>query len=296
MFRSIFAASLVILAMLIAAGCSDDNECPNCPTNVDTVTVTETVTDTLPVTSAKVLVSGYCRIEDGILDPWIEIYSVDSDLPQVDSIRCAGELVPIEMDYDSGTPNVQLDDELPGDTWESGDVFEVVVYTPEGNGTCNLTMLDYDTDAPVIIDWPVSYPYDTVEVSTEIVVSWSPVADADWYNYSLGHQYDSAGQRQSTYTRGYTSGTSFTIPANDNGFDGYWSISVYSISGPYPEDADGNFAGSDAVKGVLLSYSYEDLNIYVGTGNPGPWTVSKAVVPDDAQGQIVEILKGFRDK
>ena len=43
-----FGLGLMMLALLIAFGCSSDEDCPTCPSgDVDTVTITETITDTV---------------------------------------------------------------------------------------------------------------------------------------------------------------------------------------------------------------------------------------------------------
>ena len=299
MLRLIFATSLVIAAVLIAAGCGDD-DCASCPSNVDTVTMTETITDTITVTDSvpydgpKVLVSGFFRVEDNLLDPWLEIISTDGNMPVVDSVVGAGEVMPSRIVYSNGTPYIQLDDRLSGNTWESGDTLEITVYTPQGSATCNARCLDKDADAPVFIDWSDTYPHDTVDIDDEIVVQWQTVQGADWYNYYWSHQYDSAGQRRSHFTWGYTSDTSVTIDNDDNGFNGYWDFYLYPIAGPHPEDAEGNFVGSPGIRGVLLSYTYGDLTIYVGTGDPGDWAVSMPTTGVDPQDQMKDLLSSLK--
>ena len=169
----------------------------------------------------------------------------------------------------------------------SGDTVDLKIYTPNGVTEGSVVVLDDQNDDPVIYDWLVDFPYDTVAQSTEITVAWAPVANAEYYaiDWRFYHNHDGVAQNiDTTYT--VSTDTSFTVPASLLGYDGRLYIDVYAISGPDFTD-NGNLTGG-VIKGRFNSIANGYFRIYIGTGDPYP--------PTFVGSQDEEIIhKSFKD-
>ena len=287
MLRGMFGLGLMIVAMLLAPGCGDGDDCPACPTDVDTVTLTETVNDTVTINDTvaidtrKIIITGEAYTDSGDVRFWCEINNPDGRMPQLDSLTLGGvkaeNLIP---NYNGGAISLYTQDEIPEMGTSSGDLLEIIAYTPFGNGTCPLTVLDIWDDSCEFIAWEPEWPYDTVALSEEIVIDWYPKANADWYAYRLFHYYDSSGSRFSA-TEYWTFDTTLTIASENNGYNGYWEIYLFAVSGPTPDDVGGNFTGCDAINGRFLSLVESEITIFVGNGdNTPPPTLTKINAPE----------------
>lgn len=246
--------SLILVLLFAFVGCSDDDECASCPGMTQ-----------------KAVAIGDLELDDGLYF-WANIIGVDGKVPDVDSVRVAGELAETYTGFNEGGPGVYVQYEeyeggpmKPASTYANGDLVLVEIFTPSGVSTCSEKVLDYDLSRPVPIDWSYNYPYDTVDIGTELTVSWNTVEYADWYAVEAEYDYDSSGIQNETRSYFNTTGTTVTIPAASVGFNGRYYMRIRPITGPLPDDAQGNITGG-VVRGVIGSSSYRSFNIYVGTG------------------------------
>ncbi|MCD6249252.1 MAG: hypothetical protein J7J98_02815 [candidate division Zixibacteria bacterium] len=256
MKRHILVAMTFCLALILVVGCSDDDECPTCPAFVQ-----------------KLIVYGQTTVDGSDLYLYTYVFDVDGDVPEVDSVKIDGNLCQTQTAYEA-VPIFVAGHEGPAGSLASGDNVSITIYAPTGSGTATVKLLDDDNDAPVGFNHPTDSPYDTVAIGDSIVVSWSPVANADWYGVYRSYSYDSSGTHAYWSEQTWQTTTSITVPASSVSYNGYYYFSVMPSTGPRPDQA-GNVSGS-VVKGTINSMSDESLNVYVGTGDayPGP-TVSQ---------------------
>ncbi|UCD64719.1 MAG: hypothetical protein JSW34_04595 [Candidatus Zixiibacteriota bacterium] len=247
-FLLIFGAGL---ALVLTTGCGDD-DCPNCPQDVDTVTV------------QKLRATGQVRQAYGNLYFEGSVRGPVNTVPEVDSVKIDGDKVDMELVVDRySTSDIfwDLNYFAAESGLSSGDSVDVSVYTPFGVGICRVEVLDRDDDAVSFVDWQTSPPYDTVDAGSEIEVAWNHVERADWYLYLLSSLNDQFMVRDEVH--GYQTDTILTISAEDNALGGNWVIAVSAMSGPYPEDGEGNFMENDVVDGSICGCSNSILFIVV---------------------------------
>jgi len=248
--RGKLAIILLMMTLLFSGGCGEENDCVTCPP--------------IPVID-KLAVTGLALLRGHNLTFDCEIVSLEGEtLPEVDSVTVAGRLVDIQPWYLPVYPAVYGHVYFSDPSLSSGAVIDVIVYCAQDSGVCQVTLLDFYDDA-------VEFPeYDTVELNTPFVVSWLSVVNADAYTYEITHAYDSAGYRVNEYT-GYQADTSMSMSAQENGFDGIWTVEVAAVSEPDTSGWTGGFQGSEVITGnVICRTGLVKVEIFVGTGDPDP--------------------------
>ena len=257
MKKLLLISSLVAVLMLLAAGCSDDDECPTCPQFVQ-----------------KALMMAEIETYDGEIQMWGSIFGLNGRLPDIDSVKLEGMDVEMHAAMDAGASYYYLQYNAGGEfskpsDWASGDTVLVEVFTPDGKCESRCTLLDSEEDEPEIIGWSSNYPYDTVEVNTSITIDWHPIDGADYYYLSVNYEYDSAGTYEHTSHWVEIHDTTYTIPASDLDYNGRLYMDLGPVSGPSMTSSAGNITGG-FVKGWVVSTTYDYFTIYVGTGDPYP--------------------------
>ncbi len=253
MKKIILTISLVVIALLIFAGCSDDDDCTTCPEMTQ-----------------RAIMMGWMDLDEGYLGFWGYIVGVTGAIPDVDSVRVDGNLAEMETGYGEGGVGIWVQWEesgydKSGAEYVSGDTVYVEIFTPYGKCECREKVLDDYYDDPVVLDWAVNYPYDTVAINTAITVEWEPIEHADWYGVELEYDYYTGGVYDERITVFYTTNESFTIAASDVEYDGRYYIRIRPCTGPYPDADNGNIIGG-VIEGSIGSSTYESFRIYVGTG------------------------------
>ena len=260
MSRHVLLIFIAAVAVLLMFGCSDD-DCPNCPSNVDTITVD----------LQYVKVTGSITLNSNRLSFYGSVQGLDGSLPDVDSVTVQGSPADLEMEIGPSDSYWRLSYGTDPEGFESGDTVEVIVYTPRGNGTCRVELLHLRSDTVQIVSHSTTSPYDTVDIDTDIEIVWNSVPGADWYSCELWLYFIDAGYVEFDWVsnRG-TQDTTMVISAADNGIEGEWWIDVMAVTGPYPEDEEGNFIDPGVVDGAIRSYTYAWVAIVVGGGtSPG---------------------------
>ncbi len=255
MKRLILIALAAILVAVIVAGCGEDDECPTCPTSSQLGTML-----------------GQVVIDEGQIEMYGQVVGLDNKMLPLDSVTFDGYQVEVDaigegwLAYWIGTSQP---DELTG--YQSGDTADIRIYTPYGACTCAPVLLDEDQDIPAVEQWGLNYPnYDTVDVQTEITVTWHPVENADWYLFLTGYEYDSLGltEAESEYFMG-TTDTTITRPGSAIPYDGRLYVAVAAVTGPTLDATTGNIQCS-IIGGSIHSLTHESFTIYVGTGESNP--------------------------
>ncbi|MEW6411985.1 MAG: hypothetical protein AB1483_05860 [Candidatus Zixiibacteriota bacterium] len=295
MLRSGIVIGLVALAMFIAAGCGDD-DCPSCPTNVDTLTVTDTVEvpQEFPAyVSAYLQLDPYAYFNADILgnggaNPWADSFAVgETVVSYIDASYWWHEAEPyfwIEWEEGGTAPYM----------YESGDLAAVTIWGNDGmSSTASVVILDYDADASVIM---VPSLYDTsVYYGNDMEFAWSRVENAEWYGVELNYRVDTSGTGQFRWYNVYTYTYDTTMIVQDT-MMGYPvdRVHIYALptTGPDPESYTGNWEG-DYATGKLYSISYYAYAV-VYFENEGP-TYKAAVdrsaeIPAKSPGEIIEAV------
>ncbi|MCP4570035.1 MAG: hypothetical protein GY841_20840 [FCB group bacterium] len=270
--------ALLVLGMILVAasmafiGCSDDEDCPTCVT-----------------TAQKAVMFGGGQLDDGELEFYCYLIGIDGLIPDIDSVKVDGQKADMESGYGEGGGMVWAEYEGPAGGLDSGDDITVVVYTPTGTSSVTFTLLEDEVDDAQAIGWEMDYPYDTVALDQSIEITWNSIPNADWYFFDYDYSFDSAG---TNVYRGnkeiYMTDTTFTIPASETGYNGYYYIDITAVAGPSPDASTGNVTG-DVVKGMVISTCYNSFQIYLGTGDA--WPVAAAPNPmENDKLRAVEVL------
>lgn len=281
MKKLLIVGLIVVLFVLALSGCSDDTDCPTCPQFTQ-----------------EGIALFYAYVYDNELNCFGMMYGLDGNFISLDSVIVDTFKMEIEQSFGEGMATYcSLEDggfmgasKSPIDfssAAASGDTVDLKIYTPNGVTESSVAVLDDQNDIPVIYNWPVDYPYDTVAQSTEITVAWAPVANAEYYavDWRFYHNHDGVPQNLDT-TIAVSTDTSFVIPASLLGYDGRIYIDVYAINGPDLTDS-GNLTGG-VLKGRFNSITGEYFRIYIGTGDPYPPTTI-----DLSEKEIIH--KSFKD-
>ena len=272
MKKLLFLLGLTVVVLIIAAGCGDD-DCPTCPSNVDTVTVVEP--------------GGYLLWLDGyvLLNPSTE-FELDGlanggAIANIDSFAVGDSVstaIFMSFWWHSGDPYYYMfwdEDETAPYMYERGDLATVTVWGDNRSSSATVSMLSWTEDATEIL---VPDGSDTiVDPSNDMEFTWSRVAGSEWYGVELSYTLDSGGVDYFYRNHfDYTLDTSYTVPSTLSGFDVvecyFW---VIPVTGPDPESGNGNWVGN-YVAGKLFSLGGEDgaRVAFVGGG------VSKPIVQD----------------
>ena len=298
MFKSILIIGLTLLTLALWAGCGGDDDCPACPSGVDTVTITETVTDTVEI-EFLAWTDAYIQ-----LDPYFcltaTIYTNSGANPNPDSMMVGDSVfTDFYIDYfmHEGDPYYELDECEDGvdPTYQSGDLATVTIWGSNRSSSATVVALDYWDDEAVITD-----PDDgdtAVQYGNTVTCAWSEVDNAEWYGIEVSYGLDSAGQTAWRYVYDFTYDTVYTIP--DTAF-GYPVEEAYlyavPVTGPDPESGLTNWDG-DFTAGKLYSIGgYASADVYF-TGGPATKAVVETVTPrtEKTAREIVEnVNKHFR--
>jgi len=245
-----------IVVVLLITGCGDEDKCPVCPSEAP---------------ADRILVSGQVTfLQDLRLSLSAEIISTVGSLrPQIDSMTVMGQPVGLTMEYIQDPPLLYARALIEEPSGAAGDTISVHAYTPFGLSSNRLVLFDGRTDTLCFPGWADGYPWDTVDIGAEVEVAWNSLPAAHGYRYSVQHVYDSTGWNVTSYD-GYVEDTVLTITAEENGYNGWWSVYVYAANGLSPDGGTPNVSGSSAVKWKLVSITPgKELTIYVGTGEAG---------------------------
>lgn len=236
--------TFLILGLLI--GCSDDNECTTCPDTQEGVAIF------------------YAGVYNGDLDCFGIVYGIDARFVDIDSAFIGTHELMYEQYFGEGMATYCTLDENSNIPASSGQNYTIKLYTAGGTSQGSISLLDNNLDKPVIAEWAMDYPYDSVAINTEIVVTWAEVAQADFYTIDWRYEYTDGTYHEidSTFI---TDDTTITIPASILNYDGRIYFDIYSVKGPEFNDA-GNLNGP--IKGRIISSAYEYFRVYIGNGNP----------------------------
>ncbi|MFH1373057.1 MAG: hypothetical protein ABII79_04605 [bacterium] len=252
MKRLILMGLAAVLAVLLIAGCGDDDECPACPTFEQL---------------------GTMLARAGIIGDTIEfggqLIGVDNKMLQLDSVTLDGyqaDIYPLANGMMGYWFEVLRSAALTG--YQSGDTADIRIYTPHDVCTCEPVLLNVMADVPFVLDWSMNYPdCDTVDIATEITVDWHTVGNADWYVFYTLYMYDSLGitNVESDYFVG-TTDTTITRPGSAIAYNGLLYIKVIAMTGPMFDATTGNVS-CEIVGGSIHSMAvHEGFYIAVGTG------------------------------
>lgn len=271
MKKYLLLGCLALAVLVMAIGCSDDDECPNCPE------VTQ-----------QMVAYGYMQLYDGSLSMYCSVVGLDGLLPDVDSVKVGTELAEMEPYFGMGGGVYEVYYSEDGDmmsktAWSGGDVVPVTIYTPSGTAQASPVVLEYREDFPHVIGWDTAYPYtDTLALNEAFTLDWHPVELADYYMVTLDYSKDSAGVHVYTYETFVVEDTTYTHAAGLTPYNGYIYVDVYAITGPNYMTSTGNITGAVA-DGLIASLAYEYFTIYIGTGDPYP---SPDITEDPAERQV----------
>jgi hypothetical protein len=265
---------LLLFMSIVFLGCGGDDDCPACPQDVKNAIMFAQVY----LTSGNLMLYGQISCED-------------ATMPDVDSVKLEGNDVLLTETFGTGFVGVSFSGAYPSGDLASGDTVRIDVFTPHGNSVCELPLLAYSQDVPIIIDWTMDYPYDTVARNTAIEINWYDVQDAEWYAVSTTY-YFGLGPESSKYSRFYTTDTTFTIPAGETSMNGGYNIYIYAVTGSTPDVKGGNVIGN-YVKGVINSSISASFSIIVGDGL-GP-LLSKPGA-DRSEPDFIELYRELRNQ
>ncbi len=230
---------IIVIAGFIFYGCSED-DCPDCPS-----------------VSQEAFMIGEAQLDGAELEFYGMIFGIDGTMPSIDSVKVEGKLAESTNDYGEFGYGVYVEyDSARGDL-VSGDTITVAIYTPGGICYCSVKVLDEDLDEPVIIDWSLSWPYDTIDVNDPLEIDWHPVGNADWYMVKARYNLSSAPDQDTTYFL-----TDTTVTITNTAHEGEYWLSVYAMTGPTPNTPGGNITGG-IVKGYILSSEGDYFDVYI---------------------------------
>ena len=261
MKRLVPLCALMLCALVIGLGCGDDET--TTITEYDTVTQVVTVIDSvLPAVVAT-----------GAISPWdgfffmSSMYYPTSARPAPDSVTVADSLCSLYEMHQMSPPgynDIYFSAEYmspqymvtPGDS-------VVINYYFEGElSTAKVKTLDPWFENPEFDTFTVP---DTVELDSAIELVWSKCTPADWYRIRVEWYPDlllRAVPEEVYYL--FTFDTTYTISGEYTADYGQYYFHITALTGPAPDNADGNITGG-IVKGTILSYTdYDYINVRVG--------------------------------
>ncbi|UCD94572.1 MAG: hypothetical protein JSU69_00540 [Candidatus Zixiibacteriota bacterium] len=265
---------LLLLASMTFMGCGDDDDCPACPQDIE-----------------NAIMFAQIYLASGSLLLYGQILCEDATMPDIDSVKLEGNDVALIEMFGTVFVGYTFSGSYLSGNLTSGDSVRIDIFTPHGNSVCELPVLAYSQDVPIIIDWTMGYPYDTVARNTDIEINWYHVVNAEWYAVSTAY-YFGLGPESSRHDRSYTTDTTFTIPASETSMNGYYSIRIYSVTGPTPDVEGGNIIGG-YVKGVVNSSMETGLPIIIGDGLGPPLSNRGA---DRSDPDFIEIYRELKNK
>lgn len=241
----------LMIAITLVIGCSDDDDCTTCPT-----------------LTQEGVAFAMADIYDGDVEFYCMMYDIDGSYANIDSVYLDDFKLEVRQYFGEGLASYAHTEEGDITGYSSGDSITFTIYAPNGVSQSSVDLLDYDTDRPLILDWEYEYPYDTVALNTEVTVTWSTVASADFYAVDWEYNHNNSGANVRSYYNFTTTDTSFTIPASALDYNGRLYIDIVAVTGPDLNDPS-SFTG-DIFEGRFNSIAGEYMTIYVGDGNPYP--------------------------
>lgn len=240
--RKVKTFLIVMTAMVMLLGCSEEKDCATCPPLA--------TADWLTLTGAA-----YLNADDLTFDCRLSRPG-GVTVEDIDSILVEGRLVDLQNLYLSVFPTVYGHLYYPNSPFSSGDAVTIAVYSDEGSAQCRVTLFGSPDDAVEFVD-RLPYPeIDTVAPGTEIVVRWHSVPDADGYTCRLAYEYDSSGTQWREFDE-VVADTVFTISADESAFEGVWRIWVAAYREPNTGTCGQNFCGEGSVTGSVISVTNE---------------------------------------
>lgn len=290
MKKLILLLSLTAIAVFIAAGCGDD-DCPNCPSEVDTVVIDQ---------EYLVYLDGFVTLTP---ETWLDMdgFGAGGAIPHIDSFAVGDS---VSTDYYATNwwyardPYFYLtwdEDVTPPYMYESGDLATVTVWGDNRSSSATVTILDWENDYPEML---VPSGTDTiVPPANDMEFSWSRVALAEWYAVQIYYELDSLGVTIESQYIGYTYDTTFTVSSSYVGYPvDLGEIYVVAITGPDPESGIGNWEG-DYASGKLYSIGGESFArvSFQGVTASKPVVQFEEPMNERSLGETIKALRaGFR--
>ncbi|UCG60401.1 MAG: hypothetical protein JSV52_08680 [Candidatus Zixiibacteriota bacterium] len=233
---------IMVIAMLVAAGCGKDNDTPTGPDD--------------PGPSYKIEVSGgfIFRYDSSL---WVEcsVSNVEDTLPpELDSMTLAGTKLPLTIINSETFPEAYCNTNIIDTALTAGQEIEILAFTPYGTDTSMVMLFDYDERLINFLDWSNETPWDTIGTGTGIVLAWNPVDGADCYGLTAEYHYDSSGNRVLAVID-TLSNTAISISGWNTQFEGYWQFRVRAASGLTGLGVIDDFVGTGFIRGGLVSYT-----------------------------------------
>jgi len=244
--------ALLVAALLVFAGCGDDDDCINCPQ--------PEITHTSAMTASLSLWEGMLTMRGAI----VGLYGF---VPEVDSVLVDGEPTDLAIDPNITRRRVNIyfeksESEKSSAQYADGDLIHVEIYTPEGKSECWENVLNADVSVP-----QVESVADQIDVGTDLVLDWDPIEHAEWYAVDYTYNYYVYVTGYDRWQRiAYTTDSRFTLDGREIPYDGDLWIIVAAYTGPIPNGGQGNITGG-TVQGSIRSYAYVDFSVQVGQGS-----------------------------
>ncbi len=249
---------ITAIALLVAAGCGEDNHTPTGPDDLGP--------------AYKIEVSGgFIFRYDSSLSVECFVSNVEDTLPpELDSMTLGGTKLPLTIINSETFPQAYCYTNIIDTALTAGEEIEILAFTPYGTDTSMVMLFDYDQKAINFLDWSNEPPWDTISTGTGIALAWDPVYGADCYGLTAEYHYDSSGIRVLAVID-TLSNTAISISGWNTLFEGYWLFRVRAASGLTSLGVIDDFVGTGFIRGGLVSYtSIASILIAVKGDEPEP--------------------------
>lgn len=236
---------IVILALVLAAGCGDDDKCPVCPEYTQTA-----------------VVLGNMYLNAGILSVGGDVIGINGFKPELDSIKINDTLIPLGASM-MGTDVIHFQMYQLASVLSGGDTVAAYFYAPTGTSTAKVKLLDFSTDAVNLIS---PSPGQNFALQTDVDMEWDDIANADWFQVRLDYRFlDSSGVEDTVQFESIQTDTIYTVPGNMLVYNGNLILRLAAGTGHRPDASQGNVSGP-AIKGNMSSTYTFPTSFSIGSG------------------------------
>ena len=266
MRRIIPLCAAMLCALVIGLGCGDDETTTitQYDTLIQTVTVTDSFTDT--VSSPLVVTRAFAGIGE-TFGFWAFAHQTTQRVVSLDSVLAADSVCSIDPWFDevpTWGQNYTLDYYDAGPRFAPGDTAEIRLYAEGTLSTAHVKLISL-YDHVLVID--AATP-DSVGVDDPIEAHWNPMEHVDWYGVVVKRYLASDMFDFWDYFHYFSYDTTVTIPADLIDENGRLSILVFAVTGPSPSDQEENVTGG-LVGGSIYSQSGTvGFSVKIGAGMP----------------------------